>query len=97
MDTEGTNRYANQHDLVVLATGMEPSVAVSEFPVEIVLNEEGFIEQDEKNGGIFAAGCSADAFDVNRSVQHATAIALRAVQVVSQVARAEGQLCLMVR
>lgn len=90
VDTEGYKRYANAHDLVVLATGMEPSVDVSEFPVELVMNVEGFIEPDEKNGGIFAAGCSSDALDVNRSVQHATASALRAVQVVNQVARSEA-------
>ena len=90
VDTEGYHRYATEHDLVVLATGMEPSVDVSEFPVDLVLNMEGFIEPDKKNGGIFAAGSSSDALDVNRSVQHATASALRAVQVINQVAKAEG-------
>jgi len=90
VDTEGAKRYADEHDLVVLATGMEPSVDKASFPVPIVLNEEGFIEPDESNGGIFAAGCSADAFDVNRAVQHATGAALRAIQVVNRVAGAEG-------
>ena len=90
VDTEGYHRYADTYDLVVLATGMEPSVDVSEFPVKLVMNVEGFIEPDEKNGGIFAAGCSSDALDVNRSVQHATASALRAVQVVNQVANSEA-------
>lgn len=89
VDTEGYHRYATPYDLVVLAIGMEPSVDVSEFPVKLVLNDEGFIEPDEKNGGIFAGGCSSDALDVNRSVQHATASALRAVQVVNQVANSE--------
>jgi quinone-modifying oxidoreductase subunit QmoA len=55
-----------------------------------VVNRDGYIELDEANGGIFAAGCAADALDVNRSVQSATAAALRAVQVVNRVARAEG-------
>lgn len=86
VDTEGYNRYANTHDLVVLATGMEPSVNIGDFPVKVVVNEEGFIEHDESNGAIFAAGVAADAYDVNRAVQHATASALRAVQVVNQVA-----------
>jgi quinone-modifying oxidoreductase subunit QmoA len=86
VNTEGYHRYANQHDLVVLAVGMQPSVDVSTFPIKLLVNAEGFIEQDESNGGIFAAGCSADAYDVNRAVQHATATALRAVQVVNQVA-----------
>ncbi|MBU0654651.1 MAG: FAD-dependent oxidoreductase [Gammaproteobacteria bacterium] len=88
VNTEGYHRYANTHDLVVLATGMEPSVDFKGLPIKIAVNEEGFIEQDEANGGIFAAGVAADAMDVNRAVQHATAAALRAVQVVNQVAGA---------
>jgi len=88
VDTEGYHRYDNEHDLVVLAVGMEPSV--SDFPVNVVVNENGYIEQDESNGGIFAAGCSSDALDVNRAVQSATASALRAVQVVNRVAGSEG-------
>ncbi len=90
VDTLGYNRYDNQHDLVVLAVGMEPSVASSDFPIQVKVNVEGFIEQDESNGGIFAAGCASDALDVNRAVQSATASALRAIQVVNRVARAEG-------
>ena len=90
VDTEGYHRYATTHDLVVLAVGMEPSVNKDSFPVEIVINEHGFIEADEANGGIFAAGCASDALDVNRAVQSATAAALRAVQVVNKVAGAEG-------
>ncbi|MDH5230884.1 MAG: FAD-dependent oxidoreductase [Gammaproteobacteria bacterium] len=90
VDTEGYNRYENQHDLVVLATGMEPSIPADAFPMDIKINEEGFIEADESNGAIFAAGCSSDALDVNRAVQQATGAALRAIQVVNKVAGMEG-------
>jgi quinone-modifying oxidoreductase subunit QmoA len=90
VDTEGYHRYANPHELVVLAIGMEPSVPADGFPMEVVLNEEGFVELDDANGAFFAAGCSADALDVNRAVQSATASALRAIQVVNRVAGAEG-------
>jgi len=90
VDTEGYNRYANPYDLVVLAIGMEPSVPTNDFPIKVTVNEHGFIEQDENNGAIFAAGCSSDALDVNRAVQSATASALRAIQVVNRVAGAEG-------
>jgi quinone-modifying oxidoreductase subunit QmoA len=90
VDTEGYHRYSNPHDLVVLAIGMEPSVPASDFPVKVVMNEHGFIEPDPSNGGIFAAGCSTDALDVNRSVQNATASALRAIQVVNRVSSVEG-------
>jgi len=90
VDTEGYHRYSNPHELVVLAIGMEPSVPKGDFPMEVVVNEEGFIELDEANGAFFAAGCSSDALDVNRAVQSATASALRAIQVVNRVAGAEG-------
>jgi quinone-modifying oxidoreductase subunit QmoA len=90
VNTEGYHRYAAPHDLVVLAIGMEPSVPAGDFPIKVSVNENGFIEQDEANGAIFAAGCSADALDVNRAVQNATASALRAIQVVNQVAGTEG-------
>jgi quinone-modifying oxidoreductase subunit QmoA len=88
VDTEGYHRYANSHDLVVLAIGMEPSVDRDAFPMSVEINPSGYIEADE-TGGIFAAGSAADALDVNRSVQSATAAALRAIQVVNRVARAE--------
>ena len=39
---------------LVLATGMEPSVAKSDFPVDIVINREGFIEAGRADGGVFA-------------------------------------------
>ncbi len=90
VDTEGYKRYANTHDLVVLAIGMEPSVDKDSFPVDIVLNREGFIEADPSNGGVFAAGSASDALDVNRAVQHATGAALRAIQVVNGAAGVEG-------
>jgi quinone-modifying oxidoreductase subunit QmoA len=94
VDTEGSKRYANEHDLVVLAIGMEPSVDQASFPVDVVFNREGFIEAalpgETQSGGVFAAGCASDALDVNRSVQHATGAALRAIQVVNSVARVEG-------
>ena len=90
VDTEGYHRYSNPHDLVVLAVGMEPSVAKDAFPIDVTVNDNGFIEADEANGGIFAAGCSSDALDVNRAVQSATASALRAIQVINRVAGTEG-------
>ncbi|MEE8343319.1 MAG: FAD-dependent oxidoreductase [Gammaproteobacteria bacterium] len=89
VDTEGYHRYSNPHDLCVLAVGMEPSVPKDAFPVEVKINESGFIESNG-SGGIFAAGCSSDALDVNRAVQSATASALRAIQVVNRVAGTEG-------
>ncbi|KHD06324.1 heterodisulfide reductase subunit A [Candidatus Thiomargarita nelsonii] len=88
VNTEGYHRYSNPHELVVLAIGMEPSLDLSKFGLNV--NEHGFIENDSNKGGMFGAGVATDALDVNRAVQNATASALRAIQVVNQVAAAEG-------
>ncbi|MBF0220262.1 MAG: heterodisulfide reductase subunit A, partial [Gammaproteobacteria bacterium] len=90
VDTEGYNRYASEHDLVVLAVGMESTVPAAIFPAGTAINEHGFIDADESNGAIFGAGCSSDALDVNRATQNATAAALRAIQVVNRLAATEG-------
>jgi quinone-modifying oxidoreductase subunit QmoA len=89
VNTEGYHRYSQQHDLVVLAVGMQPSVDFANMPFNVAVNDNGFIELDEKNGGMFGAGCATDALDVNRAVQNATASALRAIQVVNQIAATE--------
>lgn len=97
VDTHGYHRYKNAHDLVVLAVGMQPSLdiaSITHTAHDIALDSSGFIELDGTNNdlakpsvnGVFAAGCAANPLDVNRSVQSATAAALRAIQVVNRVA-----------
>ena len=87
VDTEGCQHYATAYDLVVLAIGMQPSSGA--LPAEVRVDRHGYIERHPNNGGIFAAGCAADALDVNRSVQSASAAALRAIQVVNRSASVE--------
>ncbi len=86
VDTEGYHRYANPHDLVVLAVGMAPSVHGADIPAEIIADSSGFLEP---GSSIFGAGCASGPLDVNRSVQHATAAALRAIQVINKNNSAE--------
>ncbi|GAB4345617.1 MAG: CoB--CoM heterodisulfide reductase iron-sulfur subunit A family protein [Gammaproteobacteria bacterium] len=91
VNTEGYHRYDNRHDLVVLATGMEPSVPASQIPAAgLRVNPDGFLEFEADGQAIYAAGCAGDALDVNRAVQSATASALRAIQVVNRVAAKEA-------
>ncbi len=89
VDTEGYHRYAAQHDLVVLAVGMEPESKGIQLPADIVTDSSGFIE-GAASGGQFAAGAASSPLDVNRSVQSATAAALRAIQVVRKTSASEG-------
>lgn len=69
------------YDLVVLATGMQPSLAGEKFPLPVPLDEDGFVTGGE-DAGIFAAGCAVMPLDVTRSAQTGTAAALKAVQAV---------------
>ncbi|MDR1857050.1 MAG: FAD-dependent oxidoreductase [Desulfovibrio sp.] len=69
------------YDLVVLATGMQPSLAGGTMPLPMPVDEDGFVAGGE-DAGIFAAGCARMPLDVTRTAQSATAAALKAVQTV---------------
>ncbi len=68
-------------DLVVLATGMQPSLADARLPLDVPIDEDGFIVGGEEKG-IFAAGCAKKPLDVMKSAQSATGAAMRAIQTV---------------
>ncbi|MDR0339407.1 MAG: FAD-dependent oxidoreductase [Desulfovibrio sp.] len=70
-----------KHDLVVLATGMQPSLAADANPYGVTLDADGFIV-DGEDKGIFAAGCAKQPLDVMRSAQSGTSAALKAIQTV---------------
>jgi quinone-modifying oxidoreductase subunit QmoA len=89
VDTEGYHRYATEHDLVVLAVGMEPEITSVKLPDDIILDSSNFIE-GSKDGGMFGAGSAASPLDVNRSVQSATAASLHAIQVIHKTASTEA-------
>ncbi len=70
-----------RHDMVVLATGMQPALAGARLPVDVPVDEDGFIIGGEEKG-IFAAGCAKKPLDVMRSAQSGTSAALQAIQTV---------------
>ena len=89
VDTEGYHRYEAEHDLVVLAIGMEPESNGIRLPTDVVVDASGFIE-GSADGGQQGAGAAASPYDVNRATQSATAAALRAIKVVHRAATVEG-------
>lgn len=89
VNTEGYQRYATEHDLVVLAVGMEPEVTGVKLPDDLVLDSSNFIEGSQ-SGGMFGAGSAASPLDVNRAVQSATAASLKAIQVIHKTASTEA-------
>ena len=67
-------------EMVVLATGMQPTAAAAKLPADLQYNEDGFIVNDFEKGGMFAAGCANKPADVVSSNQNATGMALKAIQ-----------------
>ena len=67
-------------DLVVLATGMQPTAKDANLSADLKYNDDGFIINDFEKGGIFAAGCANKPADVVSSNQNATGMALKAIQ-----------------
>lgn len=67
-------------EMVVLATGMQPSAAVKKLPAAVKTSPEGFILNDYAAGGMLGAGCAHKPADVVSSNQNATGMALKAIQ-----------------
>jgi quinone-modifying oxidoreductase, subunit QmoA len=71
-------------DLVVLATGMQPTAANAKLPAALKYSADGFIINDYEKGGMFAAGCANKPADVVSSNQNATGMALKAIQTLAR-------------
>ena len=67
-------------EMVVLATGMQPTAANAKLPADLNYSDDGFIVNDFDKGGMFATGCANKPLDVTTSNQIATGIALKAIQ-----------------
>jgi quinone-modifying oxidoreductase subunit QmoA len=67
-------------DMAVLATGMVPNTADTRLPGGVKCDPDGFVISDLTRGGMFATGCAAKPLDVVSSNQHATGMALKAIQ-----------------
>lgn len=75
-DQEAGRLLTETFDLVVLATGMDPTSKY--VPVDLPRTPDGFIADTVP--GIYGAGCANRPLDVAGSVQDATAAALKAIQ-----------------
>lgn len=79
-DIYGGGKSRAQVDLVVLATGMQPTTATDRVPADLRYDEDGFIISDSQKPGIYAAGCVKKPLDVATANRDATAAALKAFQ-----------------
>ncbi len=74
-------------DLVVLATGMAPSLGGAPPPAGVSVDADGFVVADASSEGVVAAGCARGPVDVATAAQEGTAAALRAIQAIQAAAR----------
>jgi quinone-modifying oxidoreductase subunit QmoA len=74
-------------DLVVLASGMVPSLAGGAPAGPLTLDGDSFVVANGTSDGIFAAGCAKGPVDVATSVQDATAAAALAIETIQTAAR----------
>nr|WP_320016445.1 CoB--CoM heterodisulfide reductase iron-sulfur subunit A family protein [uncultured Desulfobacter sp.] len=79
-DTISGEKIRQTVDMLVLATGMQPSCAIDKPAADLTFDDEGFIINDFSKGGLFAAGCANKPADVVTSNQNATGMALKAIQ-----------------
>ena len=74
-------------DLVVLASGMVPSLARGAPAGPLALDGDHFVLAAQTGEGIFAAGCARAPVDVATSVQDATAAAALAIETIHTAAK----------
>jgi quinone-modifying oxidoreductase subunit QmoA len=79
-DIYGSGKSRVQVDLLVLATGMEPTTATEKMPGDVRYDESGFVLADQSKAGVYAAGCARKPLDVATTNRDATAAALKAMQ-----------------
>ncbi len=78
-DIHGGGKITETFDMVVLATGMEPT-ARSLKGAGIAVTDDGFVDQSTLPRGIYATGTLKTPVDVARSAQDATGVVMKSIQ-----------------
>ncbi len=78
-NTATGEKFTAEHDLVVLATGMQPNTAENKIPANVSYDEYGFAISQP---GIYIAGTCRSPMEVQSCGQDATRAALEAIQTV---------------
>lgn len=77
-DILGGKKIRHQVDMVVLATGMEPSAKATGAGIK--LDSDGFALTEGQMPGVYSSGVAKSPNDVTTSLQDATAAALKGIQ-----------------
>ncbi len=72
-------KITERFEMVVLATGMEPTTRMVKLPGNLQYEQNGFLRAVQSEG-VFASGVATRPLDVNSSVQDSTAKAIKVIQ-----------------
>lgn len=78
-DVLSGKKLKKDFEMVVLATGMQPSGSDARVP-GVAYTDEGFADMGAMKAGISSVGTAKSPLDVQRSVQSATAAAIKSIQ-----------------
>jgi len=84
-DIHSNKKYYETVDMVVLATGMNPSMYGEKVPGDIAMDKYGFFSDNgETDSGIFSVGCAKTPADVSACIKEANSVALKAIQCIEK-------------
>jgi quinone-modifying oxidoreductase subunit QmoA len=84
-DIYSGNKYHETVDLVVLATGMQPTLSAETVPFDISPDKDGFFpESNGSDNGIYFLGCAKSPSDVSSCIKDANGVALKAMQCIGR-------------
>jgi quinone-modifying oxidoreductase subunit QmoA len=78
-DIYGSGKIKASFDMVVLATGMEPSTRSAKPVGDVAYTAEGFVDASKKKG-VYPVGTAKTPVDVARSAQDATGVVMKCIQ-----------------
>ena len=84
-DIYSGKKYHETVDLVVLATGMQPTLSDETVPFAISPDKNGFFpESNGTDDGIYFLGCAKSPADVSTCIKDANGVALKAMQCIGR-------------
>ena len=84
-DIYSGTKYSETVDLVVLATGMNPTLSDESLPFDISPDKDGFYpDGNDYDNGIYSIGCAKSPSDVSSCIKDANGAALKAMQCIGR-------------
>jgi quinone-modifying oxidoreductase subunit QmoA len=90
-DIYSQNKYRQIVDMVVLATGMNPTMSGESIPFDASVDTYGFFKEETSSAnGIYFVGCAKTPSDVSSCIKDANGAALKAIQCIGRKENLNG-------